>query len=60
VTVVIEDELVPIRLSADVVETVAEWLESDDGSVGVCLVSGERIMSEADMVEGTNRHRCAI
>jgi hypothetical protein len=50
--VAIEDERVQIEFADDVAETVAAWLESDDGSLGVCLMCGDRIMSEADMVEG--------
>ncbi len=40
-------------------EAVKEWLESGDGTVGVCLLCGKRIVSESDMIPATNRHRCA-
>jgi phosphoribosylformylglycinamidine (FGAM) synthase-like amidotransferase family enzyme len=43
----------------DVEDTVAEWLAADDGSIGQCLVCGCRIMTEVDLVPGTNDHRCA-
>jgi hypothetical protein len=36
------------------VETVAEWLEADDGSVGACLLCGGRYYSQADY----DYHRC--
>lgn len=49
----------PIKMPDDVVETVAKWLEAGDGSVGLCLLCGERILSEEDLVPGTNQHRCA-
>ena len=40
-------------------EAVEEWLESGDGTVGVCLLCGKRIVSQSDMIPGTNRNRCA-
>jgi hypothetical protein len=40
-------------------EAVKEWLESGEGTVGVCLLCGKRIVSESDMIPATNRHRCA-
>jgi hypothetical protein len=40
-------------------EKVKEWLESGDGTVGVCLLCSKRIVSESDMIPATNRHRCA-
>jgi hypothetical protein len=40
-------------------EVVKEWLESADGTIGVCLLCGKRIVSEFDFVPGTNRHCCA-
>jgi hypothetical protein len=54
------DDWVPIKIPDNLEQTVAEWLESGDGSLGVCLLCGERIMTEADMVPGTNRHRCRV
>jgi hypothetical protein len=53
-----EDDREPIKMSENLVELVRDWLDSDDGSVGVCLVCGERIHSEADLIPGTNDHRC--
>ena len=40
---------VSIKFPADIVETVTDWLESDDGSVGACLLCGGRMYSQADV-----------
>jgi hypothetical protein len=48
-----------IAFTEDSLEAVKEWLESGDGTVGVCLLCGKRIVSESDMIPATNRHRCA-
>jgi hypothetical protein len=54
------DDRVPIKMPDNLEETVAGWLESCDGSVGVCLRCGDRIMSADDLIRGTNRHRCQV
>jgi hypothetical protein len=48
---------VPIQFPADVVETVAAWLEADDGSVGLCLLCGESFAA-ANMIPETGHHNC--
>jgi len=48
------DKWVPIKFSDDIVETVVAWLESDDGSVGACLLCGGRMYSQTDVDD----HRC--
>ena len=34
-----DDDGVPIEFPADVVDTVTDWLRSDDASVGACLLA---------------------
>jgi hypothetical protein len=53
------DDNAEIAFPKDSLEIVKEWLESDDGTIGVCLLCGKRIVSESDLVPGTNQHRCA-
>src|SRR5271169_4356055 len=52
-----DNDWVPIKFPTDIAEMLGEWLESDDGSVGLCLVCGESF-GEADMISGTNFHNC--
>jgi hypothetical protein len=52
-----DNDWVPIEFPTDIAEMLGEWLESDDGSVGLCLVCGESF-GEADMISGTNFHNC--
>jgi hypothetical protein len=54
------DDNKEIKFPKGSLETVKEWLESGDGTVGLCLLCGKRIMSESDMIPGTNWHRCAM
>ena len=42
---------IPIYFPADIAATVSERLEAADGSVGLCLVCGERF-AETDMIPG--------
>src|SRR5260370_23390882 len=52
------NDRVPINFPADVVDTVAEWLDARDGSVGLCLLCGESF-GEADMIPGRpGYHNC--
>jgi len=39
-----DDERVPIEFTDDIVDTLAEWLKSDDGSVGACLRCGREVL----------------
>jgi hypothetical protein len=48
------DDRVPINFPAEVVDTVAEWLDAGDGSVGACLRCGGRYYSQEDV----DNHRC--
>jgi len=52
-----DNDWVPIKFPTDIAEMLGEWLESDDGSVGLCLVCGESF-GETDMISGTNFHNC--
>jgi hypothetical protein len=49
-----DDDRVLIEFPDDFIETVSEWLESDDGSVGACLLCGVRYYSQADV----DNYRC--
>jgi hypothetical protein len=51
---VTSDDRVPIEFPADIVDTVVDWLESDDGSAGACLRCGVRYFSQDDV----DHHRC--
>jgi hypothetical protein len=52
------DDRVPINFPPNVVDTVAEWLDGRDGSVGLCLLCGESF-GEADMIPGRpGYHNC--
>ena len=53
-----KDDGVAINFPADIVETLGEWLEAADGSVGLCLVCGESF-GETDMIAGRpGFHNC--
>jgi hypothetical protein len=54
-----KEHQVKIVFPEDMLEVAKEWLESDDGTLGVCLLCGKRIVSESDMIPNTNQHRCA-
>jgi hypothetical protein len=45
-TGLMEDEDIPINFADNAVEMIAEWLESDDGGVGACLLCGTRYYSQ--------------
>ncbi len=49
-----DDDRVPINFPDGIVDAVVDWLKSNDGSVGACLLCGGRMFSQAD-VDG---HRC--
>lgn len=53
------DDNTEIAFPKGCLKVVKEWLESGDRTIGVCLLCGKRIVSEADMIPGTNQHRCA-
>jgi hypothetical protein len=53
------DDDAEIEFPEGSLEAVEEWLKATDGSIGVCFLCGGRIMSEADLVPGSNRHRCS-
>lgn len=48
------DDWASIAMPENVEDTVAEWFEVGDVSVGVGLLRGERIWSEADLVLGSS------
>ena len=54
------DDEAEIEFPEGSLEAVEEWLKATDGSIGVCVLCGERIMTEDDLVPGTNRHRCRV
>jgi len=54
----VNDDWVPINFPAYIAESVSEWLDAADGSVGLCLVCGESF-GETDMIPGRpGYHNC--
>jgi hypothetical protein len=53
-----DDDRVPIVFPVDIAETVSEWLDAADGTVGLCLICGESF-GETDMIAGRpGFHNC--
>jgi hypothetical protein len=53
-----DDGRVPIVFPVDIAETVSEWLDAADGTVGLCLICGETF-GESDTIPGRpGFHNC--
>jgi hypothetical protein len=47
-----------IKSSADIDRMIESWLADRGESVGYCFVCDSPIMSEFEIIAGTNDHRC--
>jgi hypothetical protein len=52
------DKSVRIQFPERIIEIVEEWASSIDHGVGVCLLCGSVIQTEAELISGTNTHAC--
>jgi hypothetical protein len=55
---VVNDKSVEIRFPENIIEIIDEWASSIEKGVGVCLLCGEVIHTEAELIPGTNTHDC--
>ena len=55
-----KQDWVPLRpLDLTKLETLMDdWIKRKEQGVGLCLVCGETIQSEADLIPGTSLHSC--
>jgi hypothetical protein len=53
------DKSIEIHFPEDIIEIVEEWASSIDHGVGVCLLCGSVIHTEAEFIPGTSIHNCA-
>jgi hypothetical protein len=51
-----EDDWVRIRQPQILAEMLDRWVNSEDQSIGLCLLCGQAIKSEADLIPGTPLH----
>ena len=50
---------VPIQEPPNLEEMLLNWAESDDRGIGLCLLCGQVIGSEAELIPGTPLHNCS-
>jgi hypothetical protein len=53
------DKSVRIQFPKRIIEIVGEWASSLERGVGVCLLCGSVIHTEAEFIPGTNTHGCS-
>jgi hypothetical protein len=53
------DRSIQIQFPENIVEIIDEWARSIDHGVGVCLLCGNVIHTEAEFIPGTNTHDCS-
>jgi hypothetical protein len=53
------DDWVRVQFRREWIEMLDSWLEERDDNVGLCLLCGSSIRSEADFIPDTNTHGCA-
>jgi hypothetical protein len=53
------EDLVPINFSAEMGDTINQWLDSGRPGVGVCLLCGGTIHSPVSFIPGSHTHDCA-
>jgi hypothetical protein len=53
------DRSVKIQFSENIIEIVEEWESSIEQGVGVCLLCGGVIHTEAGFIPGTSTHDCS-
>jgi hypothetical protein len=54
-----KDKSMEIQFPENIVEIIDEWASSSDHGVGVCLLCGSVIHTEAEFTPGTSIHNCA-
>ena len=55
----VEDGFVPVQIPDNLEEMFESWAADPEPSIGLCLMCGQPIRSEADMIPGTSSHNCA-
>jgi hypothetical protein len=54
------DKSVRIEFPEDTIEIVEKWASSMERGVGVCLLCGSVIHTEAEFIPGTSTHDCPV
>ena len=55
----VEDGFVPVQIPDNMDAMLESWAEDDGPSIGLCLLCGQPIRSEGDLIPGTSTHNCA-
>jgi hypothetical protein len=55
----VEDGFVPVQIPDNMEAMLESWAEDDGPSIGLCLLCGQPIRSEGDLISGTSTHNCA-
>jgi hypothetical protein len=53
------DKSIEIQFPENIIEIIDEWASSIEQGVGVCLLCGSVIYSEAEFIPGTSTHDCS-
>jgi hypothetical protein len=53
------DKTTEIQFPENIIEIINEWASSIERGVGVCLLCGCVIQTEAEFIPGTNTHNCS-
>jgi hypothetical protein len=54
----VKDKSARIQFPGDIIEIVEEWTNSMERGVGVCLLCGSVIHTEADFIADSSVHNC--